>query len=110
MSSKFTQFIEQEKIAPRRLLSASRQVERLRREDRKTRLVRRQAKGGDTPAAEAAKTTAKPRSGRQVTDRLLREAAEGKAIPGPAKTRLLRAVNRVLEQRKKPTVDLRALF
>ena len=40
----------------------------------------------------------------------LTAALEGKSISGPAKTRMLRAVNHILEQRKKPTVDLRALF
>jgi hypothetical protein len=40
----------------------------------------------------------------------MREAEEGKAISGAAKTRLLRAVNRVLEQKQQDPVDLRALF
>lgn len=112
MASKFQQFLEENKIDPRRVLVASRQIEQLRPQDRKQRLARRQARAGESkPEGEAAeKLKEKPRSGRPVTDRLVREAAEGKTLSGPAKTRLLRAVNRVLEQKKKEPVDLRALF
>jgi hypothetical protein len=31
-------------------------------------------------------------------------------VTGPEKTRLLRAINRLLEQKQQPPVDLRALF
>ena len=111
MASKLQQFLDENKIDPRRLLMASRQVERLRPKDRKLRLARRQAKSGEAkPEGGEAAEKAKPRSGKPVSDRLLREAREGKAVSGAAKTRMLRAVNRVLEQKKKGPVDLRALF
>jgi hypothetical protein len=112
MASKFAQFLSDKGIDPRRVPVASRAIERLRPQDRRIRLERKRAKsqegggGGDkdkTPAA-------KPRSGRVVTMRLLREASEGKRISGPAKQRLVRAINRILEQKKKDPVDLRALF
>jgi hypothetical protein len=112
MASKFAQFLTDNGIDPRRVTVASRAIERLRPEDRRIRLEQRRTKsdegggGGDkgkTPPA-------KPRSGRIVTARLLREAMEGKRISGPAKHRLVRAVNRILEQKKKDPVDLRALF
>ena len=41
---------------------------------------------------------------------LLDAASAGKPISGPAKTRLLRAVNHVLEQKKKSATDLKTLF
>jgi hypothetical protein len=113
MASKFAQFLKDNKIDPRRLLVASQGVERLRPEDRRIKFEKRQAKAGSgAPAAagEAKPAPAKPRSGRPVTQRLLDAATNGKPVTGPAKTRLLRAVNRVLEQRKKPAVDLRAVF
>ena len=85
-------------------------MERLRPEDRRIKLAQR-AKGDDAPKKEeGSEPRPRPRSGRPVTERLLREATEGKAISGAAKTRLLRAVNRVLEQKKEASVDLRALF
>lgn len=105
MASKFSQFLKDNKIDPRRILVASSEVERLRPEDRALKLARRRSKGG----AQAGEV-AKPRSGRAVTPRLLDSATNGRAIPGPAKTRLLRAVNRVLEQKKKSGVELKALF
>lgn len=110
MASKFEQFLKDQKIDARRVVVASRQIERLRAEDRRLKLERRRgasaaAEGGDDRPA-----TPKPRSGRPVTSRLLGQARAGEKVSGPAKTRLLRAVNRVLEQKKKDPVDLRALF
>jgi hypothetical protein len=112
MATKFAEFLETSKIDPRRLIAASRQLERLRPEDRTIRRQRASSKGeGAKPAeGDAAAPPAKPRSGRPVTTPLLARATAGKKIPGAAKTRLLRAVNRILEQQKKDPVDLRALF
>lgn len=111
MATKFAEFIESNKIDPRRILVVSRQLERLRPEDRALRLKRRTKKGEDAKADEGdTKAPAKPHSGRPVTPQLLDKATGGKPVSGPAKTRLLRAVNRILEQKKKDPVDLRALF
>jgi hypothetical protein len=109
MSNKFSEFLQAQKIDPRRLTAASLRLERLRPEDRKVKLAKRQAKGSDAKPPEGEKP-AKPRSGRPVTPRLLGQALNGKAVPGPGKTRLLRAVNFILERKKKDPVDLRALF
>jgi len=113
MSSRFSEFLSTEKIDPRRLLAASRKLERLRPEDRQIRLERRLKKGGDAPAAaEGAeqKAPVKRRSGRPLTSRLLTQALAGAAITGAQKTRLLRALNSVLVQKKKDAVDLRKVF
>jgi len=108
MSTKFSEFLQAQKIDPRRLAAASAQIERLRPEDRSVKLAKRQAKASENKVE--GEKPAKPRSGRPITSRLLAQALGGKAVPGPGKTRLLRAVNRVLEQRKKDPVDLRTLF
>jgi hypothetical protein len=112
MASKFVQFLTDQGIDPRRVLTASRAIERLRPEDRKIKLEKRRAKEEDAPAGDDKdkQPLPKPRSGRAVTERLLREASAGKPVSGPAKQRLLRAVNRVLAQKKQDAVDLRALF
>ena len=114
MSSRFQDFLSAEKIDPRRLLVASRKLERMRPEDRKVRLERRLKKGGDAAAAPAEgaekKDAAKRRSGRPLTDRLLSQALTGVAISGAQKTRVLRALNSVLQQKKKDPVDLRKVF
>ena len=110
MASKFSDFLKAQKIDPRRLASASQQLEKLRPEDRAIRLRRRQAKAAETkPEGDGAAPT-KPRSGRPATRPLLAKALEGKPLPAPGKTRLLRAVNRILEQKKQPAIDIRALF
>jgi hypothetical protein len=109
MASKFEQFLQTHKIDPRRVEVASRGVERLQRADRQLKLKKYLVRAGK--AGEGAQApTDKPRSGRPITPRLLRLALEGKPVSGASKTRLLRAVNRVLEQKKKDPVDLRALF
>lgn len=114
MATKFAEFIESNKIDPRRVLVASRQLETLTREDRV--VIAEKAKRGKSAKPDAAAEggeaapTTKLHSGRPVTPPLLRRAIEGKPIAGPAKTRLLRAVNRILEQKKKDAVGLRILF
>jgi hypothetical protein len=113
MSSRFSEFLSTEKIDPRRLLVASRQIERLRPEDRQIRLKKRLGKSADAAAAgaDAPKPEAvKRRSGRVITPRLLHAATAGGTLSGPQKTRLLRALNRVLEQKKKEPVELRKVF
>lgn len=111
--SRFAEFLSTEKIDPRRLIAASAQLEKLRPEDRAIRLQKRQNKGKEAPpAAEgaAAAPPKKPRTGRPVTPRVLSAASTGGSLTGPQKTRLLRAVNHVLGQKKKDPIDLRKLF
>jgi len=112
MASKFATFLKDNKIDPRRLLVTSKRVEKLGPADRRIKLQKRQSKANPAPAAAEGekKAPAKPKSGRPVTPRLLAAATEGKPVTGPAKTRLLRALNTVLELKKKPAVDLRAIF
>lgn len=112
MATKLAKFLEENKIHELRLQAASTKLERLTHEDRaflaevacKKSLAGR--KNADTFAGEKKKL----HSGRPVTQRLIDDASHGKAVSGPAKTRLLRAVNRILEQRKKPAVAIRDLF
>ncbi len=111
MSSKFAEFLDKNKIDSRRLLAASHKLEQLRPEDRALRLAKRQSKKGDSPAAAGEKEAPKkPRSGRPVTPRAIAAAKAGKAVPGPAKTRIVKAVNYLLSQKKAEAVELRTLF
>lgn len=109
MSTRFAEVLDNEKIDPRRLLVASRGIERLRPEDRAARLAHRQAKRGDAGASDQADKP-KRRSGRVITLQLLRKAQLGQRLSGPQKTRLLRALNRVLEQKKRDPLEMRAVF
>ena len=109
MATKFAQFLTDNKIDPRRIVVASHELEQLRPADRKIKLEKRVAKKAGTKLPEGEKP-AKPRTGRAVTPRLIESVTVGKPISGPAKTRLLRALNHVLVQKKKPAVELKAVF
>jgi hypothetical protein len=108
--TKFAKFLEQSKVDPRRILAASCQIERLTREDRlfiaQAACKRRLAGKKDGAKAERKKM----HSGRPVSPSLIEGAKVGKPVSGAGKTRLLRAINRILEQKKQAAVDLRALF
>jgi hypothetical protein len=105
--SKLQTFLTQNTLNSKRLLAVSHALETHRPEDRTLKLQRRQSKkaeGGEK------KEIAKPRSGRAVTPRALETALAGGAISGPTKQRILRAVNFLLEQKKKDKVELKTLF
>jgi hypothetical protein len=105
--SKLQTFLNTNKLNPKRLLAVSHNLETFTKADRDLKLARRKnkaAEGGEK------KEVAKPRSGRPVTPRSLDAALAGTAISGPTKQRILRAVNYLLEQKKKDKVDLKALF
>jgi hypothetical protein len=108
--TKFAQFIAAKKLDPRRILAASHRIERLMPEDRGIKLNKRRARAAGDAADKDTKEVRKPRSGRPVTRRALDAAVHGGPISGPTKTRLLHAVNQLLEQKKLEKVDLRALF
>lgn len=114
MPSKFAEFLDKNKIDSRRVIAASRKIERLLPEDRAVKLTKRQAKAnpGGAPAAGGDEKAApkKPRSGRPLTPRAVAAAQSGKPLTGPQKSRFVRAVNYVLSQKKKDAVDLKALF
>jgi len=104
--SKFATFLAEHKLDARRILATSHTLESLCPEDRKIKLAKRKGK-----AAEGApKETAKPRSGRPITNRAIAAALKGGVVSGPTKTRILRAVNHLLEQKKKEKVQLKSLF
>ncbi len=110
-TSKLSTFLTSNKLNPKRVIAVSHELETLRREDRNIKLAKRQAKKGDGgEAGGEKKDLGKPRSGRPVTSRALDAALKGGTISGPTKQRILRAVNYLLEQKKKDKVDLRQLF
>lgn len=108
--SKFAKFLTTKKLDARRIVAASHKLESLTIEDRAIRLKKRQgrkAEGGGDPAT---RETRKPRSGRPVTPRAMEAAMTGGTLSGPTKTRLLKAINHLLEQKKQDKVDLKTLF
>jgi hypothetical protein len=108
-NSTFATFLRDSKIDPARVLSVSHRLESLRPEDREIKRAKQAAAGKEDEASKAARAK-KPRSGRPVTKRLLRAAMKGEVISGPAKHRLLRAINALRVQKKQSETDLRTLF
>lgn len=107
--SKFAQFLSTKKLDPRRIMAASHRIESLHPEDRTIRLNKRRGRGAEVDA-NAPKETRKPRSGRPVTERAMAAALTGGTLSGPTKTRILKAVNHLLTQKKQDAVDLKTLF
>ena len=106
--SKFATFIASKKLDARRILAASDKLESFLPEDRAIKLAKRQAKGEGAEKTEKSKL--KPRSGRPITPRAIATALKRGSLTGPQKTRLLNAVNHILEQKKAEKVDLKTLF
>jgi hypothetical protein len=110
MASKIEAFLKEKKIDVRRILAASAELERLRREDRGIRLTKRTARKGEDADAKKKAAELKPRTGRPVTQRAIDAVLAGKQVAGPVKTRILRAVNHLLEQKKQEKIELAAIF
>jgi hypothetical protein len=111
MATKIEEFLKDKKIDARRLMAASAEIESFTREDRGLRLLKRVSRKSEDAAKKKEGLAAKkPRSGRPVTSRAFTAALSGKQISGPQKTRILRAVNHLLTQKKQDVVELSALF
>lgn len=112
-ANKLSSFLESNKLNTKRVLAVSHKLETLQRADRAIKLGKRQgakAAAAGTVKEGDKKETGKPRSGRPVTPRALEQALKGVAISGPTKQRILRAINYLLEQKKKDKVELKTLF
>ncbi len=110
-TNKLATFLESNKFNTQRLLAVSHKLETLQRADRAIKLGKRQGKkAADAGTEGGVKETGKPRSGRPVSPLALATALAGKTVSGPTKQRILRAVNYLLEQKKKDKVEIRTLF
>ena len=105
--TKLAKLLSDKKINTARLLAVSHKLETLQAEDRTIKRNKRKPKEGDEAGA---KETRKPRSGRPITPRAMDAALKGGTVSGPTKTRILRALNHILELKKQEKVDLRAIF
>jgi hypothetical protein len=110
MPSKLQTFLAANKIDQRQLLAVSHGLEALRPEDRAIRLAKKRGAKAEGEDKEKTKNAGKPRSGRPLTPVGLGKIFGGKPVTGPTRTRVLRAVNAILERRKKDKVELAAIF
>lgn len=107
--SKLSDSLKNHKIDARRIVLASKGLERRTREDLALVAKKAEMKAGKTEKDDAVMKT-KPRSGRPLTLPQVEKALRGETISGPAKTRVVRAVNEILKARKKAEISLRDLF
>lgn len=107
--SKFGDFLTSKKLDARRVANLSKKLERKTSADNTLIATKKEMKAGKTEKNEETMKQ-KPRSGRPVTLVALNKAVEGKTITGPTKTRILRAVNALLAQKKAKEVTLKDLF
>ncbi len=107
--SKLSDYLTKNKIDARRVVGASRGLERQTAEDRALIAKKAAIKAGKMEKDEAI-TKAKPHSGRRVTQPAMDRAMAGTTVAGPTKTRIVRAVNAILAARKKPEATFRDLF
>jgi hypothetical protein len=107
--SNFKEYLDKQGIDPRRVLVASKKIESLRPEDRTIKLLLRNKKKDENAKKEEG-VREKRRSGRPVTGPMLNRAIKGDGLSGAAKTRILRAINEVLKQKKKQEASLTDLF
>lgn len=107
--SKLSDFLTQNKIDSRRVVVASKDLEKQTAEDVKLLATKKAMKDGKAEKDEAV-LKQKPRSGRPVTAASMTKALGGQTVSGPTKTRIVRAVNQLLAAKKKPEVSVRDLF
>lgn len=107
MASKLENWLTENKIDSRRVCAASHSIERLTPADRSVKLKYRLARKAEQAKPEG---LTKPHTGRPLTMPTMGKALAGQFVSGPTKSRVLRAVNSILEQRKKAPVTLRDLF
>lgn len=105
--TKFAAFVAEHKLDARRIMNASHKLESLNAADRALRASKSRARKSETKTE---KDPRKPHSGRPVTPRALTAANSGGTVSGPTKQRILKALNYLLEQKKKPAVELKAIF
>lgn len=107
--SKLSDFLTKNKIDSRRVVLASERLESRTAEDLQLAKTKKAMKDGKVEKNEDVMKQ-KPRSGRPVTGAAMTKAIGGQTVSGPTKTRIVRAVNAVLAQKKKPEIGLRDLF
>jgi hypothetical protein len=107
--SKLGDYLKTNKIDTRRVLSTSRSLEQRTRDDRKLVAEKALMKAGKKEKDEAV-LAKKPRSGRALTAPMMSRAIAGKDVPGPVKTRIVRAVNSLLSAKKKAEIKIHDLF
>jgi hypothetical protein len=106
----FADFLASKGIEPKQILAASARLESVRDEDRE--LIRARRKKRRTQAGKSYEELqlAKPRSGRPLREGHVEAALADKPVPGPVRTKLVRAINALVEKKGGEPVRAPQLF
>jgi hypothetical protein len=104
----FADFLRDKKIPEAQLIGVSNELERLRPEDRELLLKRQAARTAEKKYDE--EKIGKPRRGRGVTTQSIARALADQPLARKVRSKLLVAVNTVLERRKQEKVRTEQLF
>ena len=107
--TKLADTLKKHKIDARRVLSTSKALEQRGDEDVKLARDKSLMKAGKLDKNEE-RAKLKPRSGRPVTAPMMARALGGQTVPGPVKTRIVKALNAMLTAKKQPEIGLRDIF
>lgn len=106
----FADFLSEKGLSPDQILRVSRRIESLRDADRA--LMRKRALKRRTSAGQSYEEAnlAKPRSGRPLRPGHLAAATGDQPVPGPVRTKLVRAVNQILQKKGQEPIRHPQLF
>ncbi len=106
----FSDFVSQSGLDANKILRASERLERVRDEDRE--LMRRRAEKRRRNAGQsyADAGLAKPRSGRPLRPGHVAAVMADRPVPGPVRTKVVRAVNALLQKKGGEAVTAPKLF
>ena len=95
----FADFLSSRNIDPKQILEVSRRLEAVNDEDRE--LIRKRAakRRKDPKKSYEEAGIAKPRSGRPLREGHLEAALADRPVPGPVRTKFVRAVNAIIEKK-----------
>lgn len=106
----FADFIQQKGIEADAILRVSERLERLRDEDRELRRKRAAARRTSPGKSYADAGLGKPRSGRPLRPGHLEAALADKPVPGPVRSKFVRAVNHLLAKKGEQPIAAPQLF
>lgn len=106
----FSDFLAEKGVSTDRLLQVSRRIESVRNEDRA--LIRQRAlkRRLEPRQSYAEANIAKPRSGRPLRPGHVRAAMDDKPVTPPVRSKMVRAVNLLLEKKGQGKIGAQELF
>ncbi|WP_373046003.1 hypothetical protein [Vulgatibacter sp.] len=106
----FSDFLSEKGIETKRLLQVSQRLERVGNADRDLIRKRAEKRRRNPGQSYADANLGKPKSGRSLRPGHIEAAMQDKPVPGPVRSKMVRAVNRLLEKKGQDAVTAPKLF